>query len=485
MHSLHVGVPALLVLFLGCARPALAQEGEQGACLADKQLVTAQQFLDEVQRAQQYLQGLDTPVMERSWTMAERSVALRVPARKGRNAKRTGARKERLVELARRITIAAYDECDGMLHAVVVRVPHPLPVHRGAGGRAGPPTFVFTNLTPEFDVSHEGGMGVARLKFSVSKNGRALTVLAMRHPLIASRYWHSRDPRLADDVKTVVYSAYQPGYHGRPFTEGLVAAGVHRWLAGIHSALDTLNENGARSFAFPDERLAKLWLPEVLLMLGTIEQSDDSDFRGDPKRTTEAVAIEYALNREPFYYANSSAGAIGPYQFTDRWKGSRPGTYSTVVRKCADAQLAPSFEHAARDLKNSLQAAVCLLDLELARMPEDALRLFREDYRLGAVYPVAAYNAGGGQSARLYEELPPEALPDAARSLDLPLNAFRFRRVVAHRKKHARMHAVVIVNNETRTYLLKMFTTWGIVDDWMARGDDSAAAKPVSEESGQ
>jgi hypothetical protein len=464
----------IVALTLGFARPASADDR---ACLADKQLVTAQQFLDEVQRAQQYLQGLDTPVMDRRWTVAERHVTIRGRGRHGKT--RTVVRKERRVELARRITIAAYDECDGTLHAVAVRVPHPLPLGPGAGRR---PNFVFTNLTPEYEVAHEGGLGVARLKFSVSKDGRALTVLAMRHPHIPSRYWRSRDAHVADDAKAVVYSAYQPAYHGRPFTDGLVAAGVRLWLAGIRSALDTLNESGARSFAFPEEHLAKLWPPEVLLMLGTIEQSDDTEFTDDPKRTAEAVAIEYALNREPFYFANSSADAIGPYQFTDRWKGSRPGTYSMVVHRCADANLSPSFEHAARDLKNSVQAAVCLLDMELARMPEDALRLFREDYRLGVAYPVAAYNAGGGQSAKLYEELPPAALPDAALSLDLPLNAFKFRRVIAHKRKHARTRVVSVDNHETRAYLLKMFATWGIVDDWVAGGDESSAAKPASAE---
>jgi hypothetical protein len=37
-------------------------------------------------------------------------------------------------------------------------------------------------------------------------------------------------------------------------------------------------------------------------------------------------------------------------------------------------------------------------------------------------------------------------------------------------------------NHETRAYLLKMFATWGIVDDWVARGDESSAAKPASAE---
>lgn len=463
-------------ILFGLGRPAQAEQAE---CRPESRLQSAEQFLEQVHKAQEYLETLDTPVMERETTTTEHRVAVRVRKTKGRSAERTAVRKEKRVVLSRRITIAVYDECDGSLGTVAVRVPHPLP---GAGSRGGgktAPTFAFTTLTPGYEVSHEGGMGVARLKFSVAKDGRPLTVLAMKHPRIPSKYWRSSDPRMFGDVKAAVYSAYQPEYHGRPFTDELVAAGVRRWLGDIRDALEKLKKSGARSFAFPHELLAEAWPPEVLLMLGTIEQSDDATFRDDPQRTAEAIAIEYAINPEPFYYANSSADAIGPYQFTDRWKGSRPGTYTTVVRKCADARLISSFDRGARDLKNSVQAAVCLLDLELARMPDDALHLFREDYQLGATYPVAAYNAGGGQSAKLYGELSPEALPDAARSLDLPEKAFKYRKIVSRKKRKVRTR--VYVNNETRYYLVKMFTTWDIVDDWMGLADGSAAT-PVAED---
>ncbi|MBS1172077.1 MAG: hypothetical protein H6R12_907 [Proteobacteria bacterium] len=470
-------------MLAGIARPAGADEGD---CLAEARLLTAEQFLEQAHKAQDYLQRLDTPVIEGEKTVREREIVVRVRGKKGRSATRTVVRKETHVALSRRITLAAYDECDGSLHAVAVRVPHPLPAHAAGNGRKAVPTFVFTRLTPGYEVSHEGGMGVARLKFSVSKDGRPLTVLAMKHPRIPSRYWRSGDPQLLDDTKAVVYSAYQPEYHRRPFTEDLVEAGVRRWLGDIRGALEGLKQSGARSFAFPEESLAQLWPPEVLLMLGTIEQADDGEFRADALRTAEAIAIEYAMNSEPFYYANSSADAIGPYQFTDNWKGSRPGTYSSIVRRCSDAQLISSFDRGARDLKNSIRAAVCLLDLELARMPDDALRLFREDYQVGAAYPIAAYNAGGRQSAKLYSELPPGDLPDAAQSLDLPVKAFKYRKVVVLKKKkkraRTRTHVHVYVNNETRYYLVKMFTAWDIVEDWMVLADAAAAKPPAAED---
>lgn len=466
---------------LTLTRPALA---DGVGCLPNARLVTAEQFLEQVRNAREYLEVLDAPVMERQTIGTEREVhaPVRASGKKGGAAERTLVRTEKNVALSRRITIAAYDECDGTLHTVAVRVPHPLPAYaavRRTGAR-DVPYFVYTRLTPGYEVTHEGGFGVARLKFSVRKDGRLLTVLAMRHPRIPSKYWRSRDPRVLDDVQAVVYSAYQPQYHGRAFTDGLVVAGVRRWIGDIQGALATLNASGARSFAFPDELLAHVWPPEVLLMLGTIEQSDDTEFREDPKRTAEAVAIEYAMNPEPFYFSNSSADAIGPYQFTDNWKGDRPGTYSTLVRRCSEARLDPSFQRGARDLANSMRAALCLLDLELARMPEDALRLFREDYDVGVAYPVAAYNAGGGQAIKLYRELPPGALPEAARSLDLPLQAFRYRKAIARGKKRALARAV-IVNNETRYYLVKMFTTWDIVDDWMMRAEASAATRVSGE----
>ena len=39
-----------------------------------------------------------------------------------------------------------------------------------------------------------------------------------------------------------------------------------------------------------------------------------------------------------------------------------------------------------------------------------------------------------------------------------------------------------MVNNETRSYLLKMFTTWDIVDDWMARVETPAARQASPED---
>ncbi len=467
----------LILLFigalLGLACPALADED---ACLPEARLLTAEQFLEQVRNAREYLEVLNTPVMERQTTEREREVRVRSHAsgKKSAPADRTILRKETIVELSRRITIAAYDECDGTLHTVSVRVPHPLPANRAPW--RGMPNFVYTRVTPGYEVTHEGGVGIARLKFSVRKDGRPLTVLAMKHPRVPSRYWRSGDPRMLDEVQAVVYSAYQRQYHGRAFTDALVLAGVRRWIEDIRGALGTLHATGARSFAFPDERLAQVWPPEVLLMLGTIEQSDDGEFREDPKRTAEAVAIEYAMNPQPFYFSNSSADAIGPYQFTDNWKGDRAGTYSTLVRRCSDARLDPSFQSGARDLRNSMRAAICLLDVELSRMPDDALRLFREDYDVGVAYPVAAYNAGSGQSAKLYNEVPPEALPDAARSLELPVQAFQYRKAIARGKKRIVARAV-IVNNETRYYLVKMFTTWEIVDDWMGRAAGSDATR--------
>lgn len=465
----------LIFLFIGAlcglARPVLADDD---GCLPDARLLTAEQFLAQVRNAREYLEVLHTPVMERQTTERERQIKVhsRRSGEKGEPAQRTILRKETIVELSRRITIAAYDECDGTLHTVSVRVPHPLPAYRMPW--RGVPNFVYTRITPGYEVTHEGGVGIARLKFSVRKGGRSLTVLAMKHPRIPSRYWRSGDARMLDDVQPVVYSAYQRQYHGRTFTDALVLAGVRRWIGDIRGALGTLHATGARSFAFPDELLARVWPPEVLLVLGTIEQSDDAEFRDDARRTAEAVAIEYAMNPRPFYFSNSSADAIGPYQFTDNWKGNRSGTYSTLVRRCADARLDPSFQSGARDLRNSMRAAICLLDVELARMPDDALRLFREDYDVGVAYPVAAYNAGSGQSAKLYNEVPPEVLPDAARSLELPLQAFQYRKALTRGKKRA-LARVVIVNNETRYYLVKMFTTWDIVNDWMARAADAGA----------
>jgi hypothetical protein len=415
-------------------------------CEPHHELIDGMQVRIFAEVIRQRLMERDDPVMERDRIRVEERRPVRTRGGKLRYSMRTHT-EERMY---RRITIGAYDECDGHIHYIPIRVPHPLPT-RTQGGKSVP-VFSYENLDPNYVVTHEGGVGVARMRFSVRYGNRELTVLGLRHPRFPTTYWRSRDARVMTLARAAVYTPYYRGYHHTHYSDSLKRIGYALWQDDILHVYRALAHVPSR--AFPGRTLPEVWPASMLVVLGVIEQSDDGAWRDDPVRTGEAVLMEYALNRAPFYFANSSADAIGLYQFTNK-KGN--GTYDLTVRACPVAQLRPDFDPGVRDVQNGMKAALCLLDLELAQMPDGARTLFLEDYRLGSTYPVAAYNGGGGQAQKLYRELPPEDVADAMAELTLPMRAFQFRK---GKGKPVR------INHETRYYLFKMFGMWSLVETW-------------------
>jgi hypothetical protein len=112
------------------------------------------------------------------------------------------------------------------------------------------------------------------------------------------------------------------------------------------------------------------------------------------------VLSHYGLKREEAYrYSVSSAKALGPMQFTNR-KGN--GTYALVVRRCPAAKLDPDFERGATNLLNAMKAAICLFDIELAQMRSEIRRPYRDNQEVLGIFPVAAYNGGPRNVAKLY-----------------------------------------------------------------------------------
>src|SRR5262249_17928572 len=81
------------------------------------------------------------------------------------------------------------------------------------------------------------------------------------------------------------------------------------------------------------------------------------------------------------------------------------GTYAFVVRRCAGAGLDPVFERGATNLLNAMKAAVCLLDLDLAAMRPDIRLAYRANPTVLGIFPVAAYNGGEPNVAKLYRAL--------------------------------------------------------------------------------
>ena len=110
---------------------------------------------------------------------------------------------------------------------------------------------------------------------------------------------------------------------------------------------------------------------------------------------------QYGLKREEAYrYSVSSAAALGPMQFTNR-RGN--GTYALVVRRCPEAKLDPNFERGATDLLNAMKAAICLFDIELAQMRADIRTCVSRQHEGARHLPVAAYNGGPRNVAKLYK----------------------------------------------------------------------------------
>jgi hypothetical protein len=76
-----------------------------------------------------------------------------------------------------------------------------------------------------------------------------------------------------------------------------------------------------------------------------------------------------------------------------------------VVRRCAAARLDPNFDSGATNLLNAMKAAACLLDLDLADMREDIRLAYRANPEVLGIFPVAAYNGGFRNVAKLYRVL--------------------------------------------------------------------------------
>ncbi len=432
------------LLSWGIATCAMAQQAP--LCDPSHELVDAYQVVALSEATRQRLLEEDRPLIERDRVRAEVRRAVRTKSGKTRYVTRAHT-EERLY---RHITIGAYDACDGRIHLIPIRVPHPLPVRTTKGKTT--PVFSFESLDASYDVVHQGGVGVARMKFGVTYDDRELIVLGLRHPRFSSAYWRTRDARIIAQAVPVVYTPYHPMHHALPATPALLRLGYSMWMADIRRVDGPLGRTP--SLAFPGKSLGEVWPRDMLMVLGIIEQSDDGAWRSDPLRTAEAVLIEYALNPEPFYFSNSVADAIGLYQFTNK---NGNGTYSMTRRLCPMLSLRPDFDPGARDGENGMKSAVCLLDYELAELPSSVRELFLEDYRLGSTYPVAAYNGGGGQAMKLYRALPPEDVASVMETMNLPMRAFAYRK---------RGSGQVRINHETQYYLVKMFGAWNIVTDW-------------------
>jgi hypothetical protein len=292
----------------------------------------------------------------------------------------------------RPVAFALWSEAKQQWTIAHLEIPRP-PVKWRPGGRPIP----FTLRTPGIKARHVKGTGAERLMFAFSSGSDTFRVYGRKFPvfdsaLVRKKHWKA----VVRTAKPIVYL---------PFTEdtldpGFVSSGREFLLATAREALDQLRLAGVRSAAFPGELLADVVPPQVVTTLAVIEQTDDAEFTRRKGAAFDEVLSQYGLKREAAYrYSISSAAALGPMQFTNK-RGK--GTYAFVVRRCAGARLDPNFERGATNLLNAMKAAVCLLDIELSQMRTDIRQAYRADPPVLGIFPVAAYNGGPRNVAKLH-----------------------------------------------------------------------------------
>jgi hypothetical protein len=292
----------------------------------------------------------------------------------------------------RPVAFALWSEAKQQWSIVHIEIPRP-PVKWKPGRKP----FPFRMRTPGVEARHVKGTGAERLMFAFAKDGEPLKVYGRKFPvfdsaLIAKRKWRA----VVATAKPIVYLPSNEDTLDPLFVSG----GKEFLLDTARRAIEDLRLARAPSVAFPGGLLADVVPAEVLATLAVIEQTDDSDFVKKKAGAVDEVLSHYGLKREEAYrYSVSSASALGPMQFTNR-RGN--GTYALVVRRCPEARLDPNFERGATDLLNAMKAAICLFDIELSQMRSDIRLAYRDNKEVLGIFPVAAYNGGPRNVAKLY-----------------------------------------------------------------------------------
>jgi hypothetical protein len=293
----------------------------------------------------------------------------------------------------RPVVFAAWSERSHSWHLVEIEVPFPPPRWR-PGKR-----LAFSVLTPGYEVVHVRGVGTERLMFDIYHDDERLHVYGRKYPMIDMPVVKKQGVRTAVAGASVTHYLPQTDDAAPLF----VSQGQALLRATAEAALRELRESQVPSFAYPGKLLADTVLPDTLVTLAVIEQTDDGDFAAAPAAALNKTMGQYGLMQsQAFTYSVSRANAAGPMQFTDK-RGR--GTYSMVVRRCAGADISPDFDSGARDLQNAMKAAACLLDLNMSEMPHDV----QNEYTLSpaplSIFEVAAYNGGGRNAGKLLRAL--------------------------------------------------------------------------------
>ena len=343
----------------------------------------------------------------------------------------TSYRRTSKVVSQKEVALAVWDPIEDKFHTIRLMIPYSY----------GAP-FSFQVLTAGHDVEHVAGRGPSKLVFTAKKDERKLLVLAYRHWWISPGHSNNDDPKVFEKyAEEIIYSPYAPDL----YDEETILKGAEFLFSEIAAVKLELQEKRIASRAYPDKMLSEVIPDDYPFNLGHNEQMDHGKYEADANLAAEEISIEYALNgKDAFRWIASSANARGPFQFTNIGRGKSLGTYDYVVRDCVGANLIKDFNSGTQDLRNMIKAAICLLDLELSKMPKDVLELYQNDYRAAAAYPSACYNGGCGKAITLYNWLKRNKKELKSDSFEFPVSS--------------------IGHPETHTYLRKQAFLWGYTD---------------------
>ena len=437
----------LVALFL-CAHVSLLAFAEEDAVLP-----AASTILDRVKAANE-LCLQQTPSFTTEVRIIEHKKAIGKKVKKVRGKKKVEqqwriTREKKEVITQRPVVLCAFDEQDSSWHIIEIRVPYP---QRSE--------FAFTLQTPGYRLERVGGTGVARLTFNAYR-----TTDRGEQKLIVYRYLHSwfsplslakgNGPHLLDDVRFVSYTPSSPAL----LNDATLPLGMRYLYGELMEVYKELRESGEHSKTFPKELLADVIDWRIPYALAANEQMDHDKFTADAWGTTANVFNEFALNGPEtfmwsfsnFEYKGRIEHAAGVMQFTNHM-----GTYDSVRRDCPRAHIDPQFLRGAQDLRNALKAAICLLDVELSRLPVGAHMLYRSNPPVGGVYPVIAYNAGGGRAKSAYNAITANGIDLETTDLDLPEQVFvRQGRTRLSGKKKGQSVLLRVLPSETEMYIKK------------------------------
>ena len=430
----------LFGLFVLFSPLAFAESPSEERSLAESEGLSA------IQRAIEARKRLQDVALDAEVRHTIKTTVKTIQVGKGKQKGKTVTRGE--VHVARQFAIAALDEERGDWHTVLLEVPYPLPPAAN---------FSFRILSNGYLVEHVSGRGITKLNFEVR-------LLSEDRPLVPyglKALWGTgaASTNGAPDFEEAIYTPIYPSF----YSPDLVVRGRHLLYAEAEGELEALRERGVRSKSFPQRLLADVIPADLLVNVGLIEQMDPAAFKQDPRRSVAEALMHYALNGgDAFRWIQSSANARGAYQFIR-------ATYELTVNTCRDAALTPDFVRGTQDLRNMLRAAACLLDDELAKMPEDAKELFDGNYRLGGIYPVAAYNGGFAKAKKPYATMKREAIDLSAEETELPKSAFTHYKTHVAKKGGKTQRRITITkrtfNSETYLYLQKYLFVWDVLDE--------------------